>query len=118
LKPPSFCKGGLTAWQFASAKELISEHLNGDVCLAFIAQECGMSPSHFARAFRQSAGIAPHQWLLLRRVDAAKRFLRQRAMGTAEIALAAGFSDQSHFTRVFSRIVGTTPLAWRALHSG
>jgi len=114
----NFCKGGLTAWQLASAKELISENLAGDVCLAFIAQECGMSPTNFARAFKQSVGLPPHQWLLLRRVDVAKSLLQLGTMSTSEIALETGFSDQSHFTRVFSRLVGVTPQAWRALHAG
>ncbi|REG49605.1 AraC family transcriptional regulator [Paraburkholderia sp. BL6669N2] len=108
-------KGGLTAWQLAAAKELISENLSGDVSLAFIARECGLSPTHFARAFRESVGIPPHQWLLLRRVDVAKHLLRLGNMGVAEIALATGFADQSHLTRVFSRLVGITPNAWRVL---
>jgi AraC family transcriptional regulator len=75
-----FCNGGLTAWQLASAKELISENLAGDVGLAFIARECGMSPSHFARAFKQSVGLSPHRWLLLRRVDVAKNLLRHETL--------------------------------------
>lgn len=113
----NLCKGGLTAWQLASAKELISENLAGDVCLAFIAQQCGMSPTHFARAFKRSVGLPPHQWLLLRRVDVAKSLLWQGTMRVAEIALETGFSDQSHFTRVFSRLVGVTPQVWRASHA-
>jgi AraC family transcriptional regulator len=113
----NLCKGGLTEWQLASAKELISENLAGDVRVAFIAQECGMSPTRFARAFKQSVGLPPHQWLLLHRVDVAKSLLRRGTMSTAEIALETGFADQSHFTRVFSRLVGASPRAWRVSQS-
>jgi AraC family transcriptional regulator len=113
----NLCNDGLTEWQLASAKELISENLAGDVRVAFIAQECGMSPTRFARAFKQSVGLPPHQWLLLHRVDVAKSLLRRGTMSTAEIALETGFADQSHFTRVFSRLVGASPRAWRVSQS-
>jgi transcriptional regulator GlxA family with amidase domain len=72
-----------------------------------------LSTSHFTRAFRASTGLAPFQWLAHRRVDTAKVLLRQRRVSLREIALACGFSDQSHFTRVFSRIVGTSPGTWQ-----
>jgi AraC family transcriptional regulator len=72
-----------------------------------------LSTSYFARAFRTSTGLAPHQWLAHRRVEVAKYLLRQQRGSLREIALACGFSDQSHFTRVFTRIVGSSLGAWR-----
>ncbi len=70
----------------------------------------------FARAFRQTTGMPPHRWLLARRVDRAKELLAASPMRLADIALACGFADQSHFTKVFTRMAGTSPGAWRREH--
>jgi len=78
-----------------------------------LARKCGLSVTHFSRAFRRSVGMPPHQWLLHRRVDKARSLLECSKQELSEIALACGFADQSHFTRVFSRLVGTSPRAWR-----
>jgi AraC family transcriptional regulator len=69
--------------------------------------------THFARAFRQSIGASPHQWLLARRIDKAMSLLAGSDLTLAQIALACGFSDQSHLTRVFKVAVGTSPGRWR-----
>ena len=69
--------------------------------------------SHFSRAFRISTGVPPHQWLLRQRVNAAKQLMTARDLSLSEIAISAGFANQSHFTRVFSAQVGTSPAAWR-----
>jgi AraC family transcriptional regulator len=106
-------RGGLAPWQERRAKEILSANLAGSIGLKSLAQECGLSVSHFSRAFRHSTGIAPHQWLLERRVDVAKPLLRNRQVPLSEVALACGFSDQSHFTRVFTRLVGLSPGVWR-----
>jgi AraC-like DNA-binding protein len=106
-------KGGLAPWQEKRALEMLDANLEGSVRLQWIAKELGLSVAHFARAFRQSMGMAPHHWLLQRRVEAAKALLKDRRLSLSEAALAAGFADQSHFTRVFSGIVGMTPGLWR-----
>jgi AraC-like DNA-binding protein len=115
---PRLFKGGLAAWQERRAKELLLSDLTGDTALADIAAACGLSASHFARAFRRSTGLPPHAWLNKARVDRATMLLRQRRQSLAEIALECGFVDQSHFTRVFVRRVGLTPGAWRRMLSG
>lgn len=106
-------KGGLAPWQLRRATELLAAHLDGSVALKMLADACGLSTSYFARAFRTSTGLAPHQWLTHRRVEAAKDLLRQRRSPLREIALACGFFDQSHFTNVFTRIIGTSPRTWQ-----
>ena len=106
-------QGGLASWQERRAKELLEASLGGDVSLRALAAECGLSRSHFARAFRISTGAAPHQWLLQRRVERAKTMLKDSGRTLSDIALACGFADQSHFTRVFTRTVGVSPGAWR-----
>ncbi|TAI66740.1 AraC family transcriptional regulator [Bradyrhizobium sp. Leo170] len=106
-------RGGLAPWQLKRAEETLAASLQGDISLADLANDCGISASHFARAFRQSTGLSPHQWLQQKRVDEAKVLLRERRLSLSEVALACGFADQSHFTRVFSRLTGVSPGVWR-----
>ena len=108
-------KGGLTPWQERQAKDMLLADLTGATPLATIATACGLSPSHFARAFRKSTGMPPHTWLNQARVERAMVLLRQRSQSLSAIAFELGFVDQSHFTRVFMRRVGLTPGAWRRM---
>jgi AraC family transcriptional regulator len=110
---PRPVRGGLAPWQEKRAKEMLAADLAGATPLREIADACGLSTSHFSRAFRRSTGVAPHAWLLHLRVETAKALLRDRKTPLHTIALACGFADQSHFTRVFSRLVGESPGAWR-----
>lgn len=109
MRPGSRPRGGLAPWQEQRAKEMLSADLSANMSLATLAAECGLSVSHFTRAFRHSTGLPPHRWLLKRRVDRAMELLRDSSMSLAEIARAAGFADQSHFTRVFTATVGHSP---------
>jgi AraC family transcriptional regulator len=106
-------RGGLAPWQEKRAIEILDANLDGEVAPDALAQECGLSASHFSRAFRKSMGVAPHQWLLRRRVEKARQALRDTDASLVDIALACGFADQSHFTRVFARLSGVSPGAWR-----
>ena len=106
-------RGGLTSWQEKRAKELMTATLGKEISMDRLAAECGLSARHFARAFRQSTGVPPHRWLLKYRIDRAKDVLMHRGMSLAETAIACGFADQSHFTRVFTAMVGVSPGAWR-----
>jgi AraC-like DNA-binding protein len=106
-------RSGLTGRQLLIAKQAICANLDGNVPLTSIAQECGLSPSHFARAFAISVGQPPHQWLLEQRVDLARRLLGESSLRIAEIAVQCGFADQSHLTRVFSARTGLSPGRWR-----
>ena len=106
-------RGGLAPWQERRAKALMSSRMEGDISLGELADECRLSRSYFARAFKKSTGESPHRWLLGRRVETAKQMLLHSDAPLAEIALAVGFSDQSHLTKVFSRYAGATPGAWR-----
>lgn len=109
--------GGLARWQAKRAMEMIAAGLGDDVSLAAVASECGVSTRHFSRAFRQSVGLSPHQWLTQRRVDKARRLLIVEEFNLAQVALACGFADQSHFTRVFTAVTGSSPGAWRRAKS-
>lgn len=106
-------RGGLARWQAKQACERLESDLGGKLSLQKIAAELDLSVSHFSRAFRISVGLPPHQWLLHQRVKTAKQLMSVRDLPLSEIAIAAGFANQSHFTRVFSSIVGVSPAMWR-----
>lgn len=106
-------KGMLAPWQERRAKERIEAQIGGDLSLADLAAECGLSVGYFARAFKVTTGVPPYQWLLNRRVERAKHLLSQSELSIVEIAFACGFADQSHLTRIFSRMTGTSPASWR-----
>lgn len=111
---PSQCN--LAPWQERRAKEFIDANLARSVSLLEIAETCGLSTSHFSRAFRNTTGRPPHRWLLERRVEATKALLAAGDLSLAQIAADCGFSDPSHFSRVFLKTVGVPPAAWRRSH--
>ncbi|BAM87420.1 transcriptional regulator, AraC family [Bradyrhizobium oligotrophicum S58] len=110
---PQIARGGLSPWQERRAKEMLLADLNGNVTLPDLAQACRLSCSHFSQAFRRTVGCPPHRWLLSQRVERSKELMLNSDQPLSEIALNAGFADQSHFTRVFSRMVKTSPAAWK-----
>lgn len=92
---------------------LLDERFSESFTIAEIAAELGVHPSHLARAFGQTYGLAPHQYVLSRRIDLARRMLVDGA-SAASAAAHAGFFDQAHLTRHFRRVLGTTPGAFAA----
>jgi AraC family transcriptional regulator len=106
-------RGGLAPWQKRRVAELLRENLEGQIGLANLAHECGLSVSHFARSFKTSFGISTHQWLIQHRIDHAKELMSQTSLSLIEIAIQSGFSDQAAFTRTFHQLVGVTPGRWR-----
>jgi AraC family transcriptional regulator len=106
-------RGGLAPWQVKRACDRLDSDLAGKLSLQQIAAEFDLSISHFSRAFRISTGLPPHRWLLRQRVETAKQLMTVRDLPLSEIAISAGFANQSHFTRVFSAAVGVSPAAWR-----
>lgn len=106
-------RGGLAPWQARAAKELLSENLEDGVSILELASTCRLSPSHFSRAFRKTTGITPHRWLTMQRIERAKELLSHSHSSLADIALACGFADQSHFTRIFNCMIGAPPGAWQ-----
>lgn len=110
---PAAGLGRLAAWQLRRAKEIMTARLASNLTIAQVASECRLTPSHFARAFRQSVGVAPQRYLMQLRIAEAKKHLAQGHLPLSDIALMCGFGDQSHFTRVFRQFAGTSPGAWR-----
>jgi AraC-like DNA-binding protein len=114
--PDDLTPGGLSPWQLRRALDFLSAHLSDDPGVADLARECGLSTGYFSRAFRQTTGVAPHQWLIRRRVERARQLLLGHGLELADIALVCGFVDQSHFTRVFTKLEGASPGKWRQRH--
>ncbi|KQV42704.1 MULTISPECIES: AraC family transcriptional regulator [unclassified Rhizobium] len=97
----------------AKVQEMIRSRLGGDLSLEELARACNLSESTFLRAFRETVGKTPHQFLMAERVEKARDLLAFSGLPISEIAAICGFADQSHFTRVFSRLVGAAPGVWR-----
>ena len=108
---PNQCN--LAPWQERRAKAFIDANIARSISLQEIANVCGLSTSHFSRAFRNTTGRPPHRWLMERRIEAAKTHLAAGELPLTQIAAECGFSDPSHFSRVFLRLNGEPPAAWR-----
>ncbi|MBQ0819457.1 helix-turn-helix transcriptional regulator [Microvirga sp. HBU67558] len=109
----AFRSGGLTARQERIVTDMIDCSLDGDVTLSELANACLLSTRQLTRAFQSSFGMSPYRWLLNQRIERAKHLLLTTAMPLAEIAIACGFANQSHFTTTFTRFVGAGPRQWR-----
>lgn len=103
----------LTPARLKLVYDFIEAHIAEDLGLSDLSAAAGLSPFHFARAFKEETGQPPHRHLMDRRVSRAQEMLTASEVPLAEIALACGFSSQSHFTTAFKRVLGTTPGAWR-----
>lgn len=109
----SSISGGLSVANWNQVKAYIDAHLHQNLKLVELAAIAQISPTYFARLFKQSEGITPHQYILKRRSDRAQSLLRHSELSLADIAVRVGFCDQSHLTRCFKRLVGVTPTQFR-----
>ncbi|WP_312934105.1 AraC family transcriptional regulator [Pseudomonas sp.] len=107
-------KGGLAPYQRRSLRAFIEAHLDQPLALGALAERCQLSEYHFARMFRQSFGLPPHQYVLARRLQRACDLLRLGGTGLGDIALSCGFASASHFSNRFRQAMGATPGAYRA----
>jgi AraC-like DNA-binding protein len=114
-EPAAPSRGGLPPGLTQRICDYIESHLDQKVGLDNLAALAGLSTHHFARAFHQSVGMPPHSYLLNRRLEQVERMLRETQLPLSEIALATGFSDQSHLARHFRRRTGISPshARWR-----
>ena len=115
-KAPRVVAAGLGPVQKRRAIELLNENFAGRIRLSDLANECGLSISHFARSFKATFGMPAHRWLVHRRVERSKELMAQSAESLADIADEIGFADQATFTRAFRQIVGVSPGRWRRDH--
>jgi AraC family transcriptional regulator len=113
----SFCQnhGALNPVQLDRAKSLLSEKASAIDASTLAAAACSMSAGHFERCFRASAGMSPHRWITNSRMKTAKHLLMNTVQSIADVARQCGYTEQCHFTRIFTREVGMSPGAWRRL---
>jgi AraC family transcriptional regulator len=100
---------GLSKTQLRQTLEYVHEYYAQDLSVAELAAVANVSPSHFARLFKRTIGMAPHEYLIACRIERAKKLLLTEDISIHEIASQCGFADQSHLTRHFQRVVGMTP---------
>jgi AraC family transcriptional regulator len=112
LTPRSLSRGRdgkLPRGRLRAVVEYIEEHLDSGPSLEQLAAVARLSAFHFARQFKQATGMPPHQYVIMRRVERAKQLLQTGSdLSLAEVAVCAGFSDQSQFSHHFKRLVGVT----------
>ncbi len=101
--------GRLARHALRAVEEYIHAHLDQNIALADLADVAHLSEFHFARLFKQTTGLSPHQFVIQHRVERAKRLITEGQLSLAQIAIAVGFSDQSQLNRHFKRLVGVTP---------
>jgi AraC family transcriptional regulator len=107
----------LSSYQLTHVATYIDQNLESNLSLAELAQVANMNLYRFARAFKQTMGLSPHQYVLQQRIDRAKSLLINTNLPLQAISYQLGFSSQSHFTTAFRRSVGVTPKAFRAAQS-
>ena len=109
--------GGLPAWQIRKVASYIDTNLESTIRNEELAALVRLTPSHFGRAFRNSVGEPPHEYVIRRRVARAQGLMLSTSASLSDIAQDCGMADQSHLTRLFRRVVGESPRAWRRARS-
>lgn len=109
--------GALSRTKVRTVIDYIESQCARNISLSELSALVGLSPVHFCRAFKESTGRSPHQFVIERRVDKARALLCETGFSLAEIALATGFSHQSHLNHHFHRLIGATPGRYRRENS-
>jgi AraC family transcriptional regulator len=106
-------RGGLTARQLRRVKEFIDAQIPTEITISGLAALTGLSHYHFIRAFKNTVGLTPYQYVLSERIRRARALLSKPDLSLGEVTRAVGFSDASQLNRVFRKFVGVTPTAFR-----
>lgn len=102
-------RGKLSSFQLRNVVDFIQSHLPENVSLVTLAEQAKVSPFHFARQFRATVGVPPHQFVLRQRIQRALGLIEAGRLPLAQIAVESGFHDQPHFIRAFRKVLGITP---------
>jgi AraC family transcriptional regulator len=110
---PVAARGGLAQWQLRRATAHVDANLASTIRVSDLAEITRLSKSHFSRAFRVSVGESVHAYIIRRRIEHSQELMLTTEEPLCQIGLACGLCDQAHFSRLFRRVVGTSPSAWR-----
>lgn len=97
----------------AQGRSVSEGELDRPVRLNTVAEQVALSVSYFSRAFKETFGTTPHMHMLRLRLDRAQQLMLTTEDPLSQIALACGLADQAHLSKLFRRVVGETPSAWR-----
>jgi AraC family transcriptional regulator len=109
VSPIARVHGGLASWQERIAKEILFARISDPPTADELGEACGISARHFIRAFRQSTGRTPHQWLMQERALKAQNLIEHSDKTLTEISSLCGYANQSHFGRGFLKYFGKSP---------
>ncbi|MEM0911731.1 MAG: AraC family transcriptional regulator [Pseudomonadota bacterium] len=98
-----------TSKHYKAVLDYVAKHYSQNIALETLAQQTHLSTYHFARLFKQTIGVTPHQFVIQYRIERAKQMLLEPSPILYDVALSCGFSDQAHFTRIFKQYEGATP---------
>jgi AraC family transcriptional regulator len=111
--PATAARQGLAPWQIRRVLTYIDANLERSIKNKDLAAVARLSVFHFNVAFRNSVGDSPHEYIIRRRMERAQGLMLSTEMSLSEIAGECGLADQAHLTRLFHRVVGASPAAWR-----
>ena len=113
---PKASSRGLEARQLGRVIEAIHKRIGEPISVSTLSSIAGLSRSHFARSFRKAVGRTPREQIVRMRIEHAMELMAATDLPLSDIALAAGFADQAHFSNNFRRTIGVTPSRWRRGH--
>jgi len=115
---PQAAGGGLAGWRVKRVAAFVEANMDSSIRVGDLARIVLMSTSHFCRAFKQTFGETPLRYVMRQRMRRAQAIMLRSRDSLAKIAVDCGMCDQAHFSRVFRKIVGVNPGAWRRATSG
>jgi AraC-like DNA-binding protein len=113
-RPAQISEKGLSSAQKRCVVDYVRANLAANISVTDLAELVQMSPSHFARIFKTSFAMTPYQFVMHERIEGAKELFASTSSSASQVAMAYGFSSQSHFVKVFRQFAGVTPKQYKA----